>query len=99
MNALAVFMLLILEVKYLVEVKCARFYSSLFAKIAFYGIEDKELSRKEIIKSLTRKLREHYFLLIHSPMPFNRKIMVAAFCINIKCLMIPIDVFKLIKGK
>lgn len=82
------------DIKHLIKVKYARSYFSLLAKIAFYGIEDKELNRKELIKELTKKLRQNYFLLMGSPMPLNRKLMVTALCINIKCLSIPLYAYK-----
>jgi glycosyltransferase involved in cell wall biosynthesis len=82
------------DIKYLVEVKYARSYFSLLAKVAFYGIDDKELNMKEVISKLTKKLRQNYFLLMNSPMPLNRKLMVTALCINIKCLSIPLYIYK-----
>lgn len=86
------------DIKYLAEVKYARSYFSLLAKIAFYGIDDKDLNRREVISNLTKKLRKNYLLLMKSPMPLNRKLMVTALCIDIKCLSIPLYLYKRIKG-
>lgn len=82
------------DIKYLAKVKLARSYFSLLAKIAFYGIDEEDLEKKEIIKCLTEKLRENYSLLIKSPMPLNRKIMVTALCINFSFLSLPLKVYK-----
>jgi glycosyltransferase involved in cell wall biosynthesis len=87
------------DIKYLAQVKLARSYFSLLAKVAFYGIEDKELDRKEIICSLTKKLRRNYWFLLGSPMPLNRKLMVTMLCINIKLLSIPLKLYKRITRK
>jgi len=82
------------DVKYLAKIKYARSYFSLLAKVAFYGINDKELDRKEVISELTKKLRQNYFLLMRSPMPLNRKIMATALCISILCLSVPLNIYK-----
>lgn len=82
------------DIKYLAEVKLARSYFSLLAKIAFYGIDDKELNEKEIIGYLTRKLRGNYLFLVKSPMPLNRKLMMTLLCININFLKIPLKIYK-----
>lgn len=87
------------DIKYLVNVKYVRSYFSLLAKVAFYGISDCTLNRKEVIRSLSRKIRGNYFLLMRSPMPFNRKIMVTALCINIKCLSMPLKLYKMLNRK
>ena len=87
------------DLKYLAEVKLARSYFSLLARIAFYGIDDKDLNYKKVVKDLTRKLRQSYFLLMGSPIPLNRKIMISAVCINIKLLSIPLAIYKWITGK
>jgi glycosyltransferase involved in cell wall biosynthesis len=85
------------DIKYLVQVKYARSYFSLLAKIAFYGFGDNTINKKTVIKNLTKKLRENYFLLMKSPIPLNRKLMVTALCINIRCLSTPLTIYKRIK--
>ncbi|WP_312562801.1 glycosyltransferase [Anaerospora sp.] len=86
------------DIKYLVRVKFARSYFSLLAKIALYGIVDDDLNQKDIVRDLTKRLRKSFFLLIGSPMPFNRKIMIAALCINIRCLSVPLHIYKKVLG-
>lgn len=85
------------KVKYLVEVKYARSYFSLMAKIAFYGVADPQLNEKEVTKELTAKLRENYRLLMKSPMPINRKMMVTALAMDIRVLRTPLNLYKKIK--
>lgn len=87
------------DIKYLVQVKYVRSYFSLLAKIAFYGIKDKDLNQKEIIKGLTKELRQNYFLLMGSPIPLNRKLMATALSINFSCLALPLRLYKIIKRK
>ena len=84
-------------IKYLAKVKNARSYFSLLAKIAFYGIEDEGLNQQKVIRYLTQKLRENYFLLMASPMPFNRKLMVTALCVDLHCLSFPLKIYKYIR--
>lgn len=85
------------DIKYLARVKLARSYFSLLAKIAFYGIDDKELDYKKVIRSLTRKLRQNYFLLMGSPVPINRKLMITAMCVNINLIKYPLSLYKKIR--
>lgn len=85
------------DIKYLAKVKYARSYFSLLAKIAFYGIEDTELNQKEVIRKLTKKLRQNYILLMGSPMPLNRKIMTTAMCLHINFIRLPLFIYKRIK--
>lgn len=87
------------DIRYLAEVKLARSYFSLLARIAFYGIEDKEIDCQKTIKGLTRKLRQNIFLLMGSPIPLNRKLMILAVSINIKLLSLPLSIYKWITGK
>ena len=74
--------------------KYARSYFSLLSKIAFYGIADPSINKKEIVASLTGELRKYLFLLLRSPMPFNRKVIAIALCIHIKLLEVPLIVYK-----
>lgn len=76
------------------KVKYARSYFSLLSKIAFYGIADSSINKREIIASLTGELRKHLFLLLRSPMPFNRKLIAITLCIHIKLLEVPLIVYK-----
>ena len=85
------------DIKLLIQIKHARSYFSLLAKLAFYGIGEDDLNEKKIIKYLTNNLRDNYFLLMKSPMPLNRKIMMTAVCIDIRLLSIPLKIYKSLK--
>lgn len=87
------------DISYLAKVKKARSYFSLLAKMAFYGIEEKEINRRETIKYLTKKLRGNYFLLMKSPMPINRKLMITTVCMHFKLLELPIKIYRKINRK
>jgi hypothetical protein len=83
------------EILELAQMKRARAYFSLLVKIAMYGFEVKTDNEKKIITDLTCELKKHYCLLMKSPMPINRKVMMSLLCINFNCLKFPIIVFKL----
>ncbi|MGP6146560.1 glycosyltransferase family 2 protein [Jeotgalibaca sp. A122] len=85
------------DVKYLVKVKYARSYFSLLAKIAFYGFADENLDQKKVVNDLTKRLRENYGLLMQSPMPLNRKLMVTALSLDMRFLQLPLKAYKALK--
>lgn len=82
------------DIKYLAKVKYARSYFSLLSKIAFYGTKDNSLDEDMIIKELTKKLRQSYFLLLRSPIPLNRKLIVTVMCIHINFIKMPLNIYK-----
>lgn len=82
----------------LAKMKRARSYFSLLSKIAAYGFAEELKNENEIISELTYELRKNYWLLMKSPMPLNRKLVLNLLCININCLRIPINVFKYIEN-
>lgn len=86
------------KIKYLGNVKYARTSLSLLCKIAFYGISDEKIDKKTTIKKLQRELRNYIWVLLKSPIPFSRKVCAALLSINIKCLEIPLEFYKKIKG-
>lgn len=86
------------RINYLIDIKHARSYFSLLAKIAFYGFSDSSLNENEVINELTKQLRSNFTLLMKSPMPVNRKLMIVLLCIDIKLLQMPLKFYKLLKG-
>ena len=70
------------KINYYAEVKKARCYFSLLAKIAYYGIAEETIDEKKVTKELLGQLRKKYFLLMKSPININRKIIITSFCIN-----------------
>lgn len=82
------------EILKLAEVKNARSYFSLLTKIAAYGISDEMLIQKDVIKYLTDELRKNYWILMNSTMPFNRKIIMNALCVNINLVRNPVKIIR-----
>ena len=68
----------------LAKVKKARSYFSLLAKIAYFNTNIDKNSLRKIEKELIKGLRNNYFLLMKSPIPKNRKVIITAFTINFK---------------
>jgi glycosyltransferase involved in cell wall biosynthesis len=86
------------EIIKLAKMKQARSYFSLLSKISLYGFHDKKSIKDNTVTDLTRKLRRQYILLLKSPMPLNRKIVMSLLCIHINLVKIPIQLFARIKG-
>ncbi len=76
------------------EVKYARTSLSLLCKIAYYGISDEKINKKEIVKKLQGELRRNAGILLSSPMPISRKILVLMFYINYKMTEASIKLIK-----
>lgn len=72
------------EIIDLAKIKRNRSYFSLLSKMALYGISDEVQNPQKLVKEYVYKLRKGYYMLIKSPMPLNRKIIMTAYCINYK---------------
>ncbi len=72
------------NIRYLGEVRRARTSLSLLCKLAYFGISDDTLDKKEVVKHLTHDLRSNLKLLISAPLPLSRKILAVLFSINYK---------------
>lgn len=66
----------------LAKMKKARSYFSLLAKIAYFGTNIPKRELSEIKSDLVSGLRDNYMLLMKSPIPINRKIIISAFALN-----------------
>lgn len=64
------------------EMKKARSYFSLLAKIAYFDTNIETQRLNKIKKNLVSGLRANYKLLIKSPIPINRKVIITAFVLN-----------------
>lgn len=69
-------------IAFLGEVKKARTAFSLLSKIAYFGISDPFIDRKKTIKKLTEEHRKNVRILLKSPIPWSRKLLVVLFAIN-----------------
>lgn len=66
----------------LAQMKLARSYFSLLARIAVSGIDDSITNSQELIDCLKKNLKKNILLILKSPMPINRKIMCLLFVVN-----------------
>ncbi len=82
------------DILQLAQMKSARSYFSLLTKIAVYGFVNSSNDEKKIIITLTKELRKHYWILMKSPMPINRKIILNLLIIHINCIKAPIKIIK-----
>lgn len=64
------------------RIKKARTPLSLLCKIAYYGVADKRINRKDAIKKLTKEIRLELRTLLHSPIPLSRKVLAILFAVN-----------------
>ena len=69
-------------IRKLVEVKSARTPLSLLCKIAYSGIADSSIVKKDVVKRLTQELRNNLGILLLSPIPLSRKVLSILFAIN-----------------
>lgn len=69
-------------IAFLGKVKQARTAMSLLCKIAYYGIADSSIDKKEIVEKLTKEHRRNLKLLLKAPIPWSRKILSVLFAIN-----------------
>lgn len=84
------------EIQKLTEVRLNRSYLSLLAKIGKYGY-DKSITNQEIeyyIEMFRRKIKQNLGLLLHSNIPFSRKILALIICLNRQLFFTLISVYK-----
>lgn len=84
-------------IRFLGEVKKYRTAFSLLSRIAYYGILDLSINRKQIVEQLTKEHRRNLPILLKAPLPLNRKVAAVLLAIHIKLLEIPIGILKMIK--
>ena len=70
------------NIRFLGRVKKSRTAFSLLCKIAYYGIADSSIDKKEVVRQLTKEHRANTRLLLKSSMPFSRKTLAVLFFIN-----------------
>lgn len=82
------------KIREYVTQKIARSYFALLAKAAFFGIDETQINKNEVLSSLTSKLRQNWALLMKSAIPLNRKILITAFCLNFQIVNFPAKIYK-----
>lgn len=70
------------RIKFLGEVKKARSAFSFLCKIAYYGVSDPSIDKKQIVRELTAEHRKNVGILLKAPMALSRKILAVLFAIN-----------------
>lgn len=81
-------------IAFLGKVKKARTAFSLLCKIAFYGISDTTIDKKQIIKDLLSEHRSNFITLMKSPIPMSRKVLVVMFFLNYKTTEVFVKIVK-----
>lgn len=69
-------------IRFLGEVKRRRSAFSLLCKIAYFGVADPTLSKKEIVRKLTKEHRNNVAILLKGNLSLNRKVLAVLFAIN-----------------
>lgn len=77
--------------------KEARTAFSLLSKVAYYGIDDPSIQKKEVVGRFTRELRQNYFLLLSSPMSCLRKVLMTLFVLNYPFAEAMVSVFRKVR--
>lgn len=85
-------------IRFLGEVKQKRTAFSLLCKIAYYGVSDPSIDRKQIVKQLTQEHRKNLPVLLKAPLPWSRKIVAVLLAVHIKALELPLGIAKAIKA-
>ena len=70
------------NIAFLGRVKKARTAFSLLSKIAYYGVADPAIDKKETVKELTREHRKNVGMLLKAPLPLSRKALAVMFATN-----------------
>ena len=71
-------------IAFLGKVKKARTAFSLLSKIAYFGIADLSIDKRETVKKLTAEHRKNVGTLLKAPIPMSRKALAVMFAINFK---------------
>lgn len=79
---------------FLGEVKKRRTAFSLLSKIAYYGIADSSLNKKELVNKLTKEHRDNISVLLKSPMSFSRKGLAFLFALNYRVAEMAVRIIK-----
>ena len=86
------------EIERLAFFKKTRTPFSLLSKIAYFGISDEKIEKKETIKRLIKEHRRNVRILLKSPMSKLRKILAICFSINFGLANVLVKLVKLIKA-
>lgn len=71
-------------IAFLGKVKKARTAFSLLSKIAYFGIADPTIEKRQTVKELISEHRRNVCTLLKAPIPLSRKVLAVMFAINFK---------------
>ena len=86
------------EIERLALYKKSRTPFSLLSKIAYFGISDETIDKKETIKRLTEEHRKNVGVLLKSPMTILRKVLAICYSINFGLANVLVKLVKKIKA-
>ena len=84
------------NIAFLGKVKQARTAFSLLSKIAYFGVADLTINKKETVDELTAEHRGNLGVLLRSPMSFSRKVIAVMFAISFNMTEKVIHLIKMI---
>lgn len=70
------------SIAFLGQVKKARTAFSLLSKIAYFGVSDPTINKKETVKELTKEHRGNLKTLLKAPLPLSRKVLAVMFAMS-----------------
>lgn len=70
------------SIRFLGRVKKARTAFSLLSKIAYYGIDDKDIEERAMVKRLKAEHKKNVRTLIKAPISFGRKVLALCYCVS-----------------
>ena len=70
------------SIAFLGQVKKARTAFSLLSKIAYFGVADPTINKKETVKELTKEHRGNLKTLLKAPLPLSRKVLAVMFAMS-----------------
>ena len=82
------------SIAFLGKVKKARTAFSLLSKIAYFGIADPLINKRQTVKELTAEHRKNVCILLKAPIPISRKVLAVMFALNYKMTEIAIHLAK-----
>lgn len=86
------------SIRYLAQVKRARCAFSHLCRIAYYGIADKSVNKKDMVNHLVIEHRKNVVTLLKSPMARSRKTLVLMFAVNYRIAEAAIHLYQRLRN-
>lgn len=81
------------KIAYQGKVKKARVPFSMLCRIAYYGIEEKDFDKKEIVKQLTKEHRGNVSTLLGASIPLSRKVLALMLAVSFRMTEVAVHLF------